>query len=86
VHGKLPHLMGFEKTKVPIDEYAQLHKNAKQRTNETSQIMGCENNKQLKSIGPQPTIIPYIIGNGIYVIIIHPSGNIVKEEFQMLIY
>jgi hypothetical protein len=32
VHGKLPHLMGFEEGEVPIDEYA--HKNTKQWTNE----------------------------------------------------
>jgi hypothetical protein len=48
--------------------------------------MECEKNKQLRWIGPQPTIIPYIIGNGTYVVIIHPSGKIVKEDLQMLIY
>ncbi len=52
MHGKLPHLMGFIKGEVPIDEYTQLHKNTKQLMNETSQIMGCENNKQLIWIGP----------------------------------
>jgi hypothetical protein len=86
MHGKLPHLMGFEKGKVLIDEYAQLHENTKQWTNETSQIMECEKNKQLKWKGPQPTTIPYIIGNGTYVVIIHPSGKNVKEGLQMLIY
>jgi hypothetical protein len=44
--------MGFIKGEVPIDEYTQLHKNTKQLMNETSQIMGCENNKQLIWIGP----------------------------------
>jgi hypothetical protein len=54
--------MGLEEGKVPIDEYEQLHKNTKQWTNETSQIMECEKNKQLRWIGPQPTTIPYITG------------------------
>jgi hypothetical protein len=39
--------MGFQEGKVPIDEYTQLHKNTKQWTNETNQIMECEKNKQL---------------------------------------
>ncbi len=47
VHGKLPHLMGFEEGEVSIDEYTQLHKNTKQWTNEINQIMECEKNKQL---------------------------------------
>jgi hypothetical protein len=63
-----------------------MHKNTKEWTNKTSQIMEREQNKWLRWIGPQPTTIPYIIGNGTYVVIIHPSGKIVKKEHQMLIY
>jgi hypothetical protein len=78
--------MGLEEGKVPIDEYEQLHKNTNQWTNETNQIMECEKKKQLRWIGPQPTTIPYIIGNDTYVVIIHPNGKIVKEDLQMMLY
>jgi hypothetical protein len=30
--------------------------------------------------GPQPTTIPYILGNGTYVVIVHSSVMIMKEE------